>query len=263
MKKILSILLMLTCVLGLTACGGEVETLKYDANNIKSICDNLYEYVSTDYSQSELDQFHDYNDDDLAEKTAEYFEETGIRVDEAVLIAGIDSWLDSKDVIGKTKPTGVLTYNAKSNELTVRYEFTGEAHDGSIDFIFDKNLHVTSITTNPKYSMEESMQKAGINTAVGMGTVFVMLIVIMIIINILGGICGLANKPKKKAEEKKDSVDKAIEGIVAREETTSGEAASEEVDDLELIAVISAAIAASEGTTEIDGFVVRSIRRIR
>lgn len=34
----------------------------------------------------------------------------------------------------------------------------------------------------------------------------------------------------------------------------------EETDDLELIAVISAAIAAAEGTST-DGFVVRSIRR--
>ena len=32
-------------------------------------------------------------------------------------------------------------------------------------------------------------------------------------------------------------------------------------DDLELVAVISAAIAASEGQTSTDGFVVRSIKR--
>ena len=34
-------------------------------------------------------------------------------------------------------------------------------------------------------------------------------------------------------------------------------------DDLELIAVIAAAIAASEGAASTDGYVVRSIRRIR
>lgn len=38
-------------------------------------------------------------------------------------------------------------------------------------------------------------------------------------------------------------------------------AVEEEVDDTELIAVIAAAIAASEGTST-DGFVVRSIRKI-
>ena len=33
-------------------------------------------------------------------------------------------------------------------------------------------------------------------------------------------------------------------------------------DDLELVAVIAAAIAASEGAASTDGFVVRSIRRV-
>ena len=37
----------------------------------------------------------------------------------------------------------------------------------------------------------------------------------------------------------------------------------QEEDDLELIAVIAAAIAASEGASSTDGYVVRSIRRIR
>jgi len=36
-----------------------------------------------------------------------------------------------------------------------------------------------------------------------------------------------------------------------------------EMDDSELIAVIAAAIAASEGSTAADGFVVRSIKRRR
>ena len=37
----------------------------------------------------------------------------------------------------------------------------------------------------------------------------------------------------------------------------------EESDDLELVAVIAAAIAASEGAVSTDGFVVRSIRKRR
>ena len=47
-------------------------------------------------------------------------------------------------------------------------------------------------------------------------------------------------------------MDKAIAQIVENEELS---------DDLELVAVISAAIAASEGAASTDGFVVRSIRR--
>jgi hypothetical protein len=39
------------------------------------------------------------------------------------------------------------------------------------------------------------------------------------------------------------------------------EEVEEETDDLELVAVITAAVAAAMGTTSTDGFVVRSIKR--
>ena len=55
---------------------------------------------------------------------------------------------------------------------------------------------------------------------------------------------------KKKVEEKNVVVDE--KAVLAIED--------EEVDDLELIAVITAAIAAQEGTST-DGFVVRSVKR--
>ena len=59
---------------------------------------------------------------------------------------------------------------------------------------------------------------------------------------------------KASKEEPASSVDNAIAQIVTKEEN--------EADDLELIAVITAAIAASEGTSS-DGLVVRSIRKRR
>ena len=59
---------------------------------------------------------------------------------------------------------------------------------------------------------------------------------------------------KDKAPETASGVDNAIAQIVSSEEN--------EADDLELVAVITAAIAASEGTSS-DGLVVRSIRKRR
>ena len=63
------------------------------------------------------------------------------------------------------------------------------------------------------------------------------------------------HKPKKEKKEDTASVgvDNAIAQIVSSEES--------EEDDLELVAVITAAIAASEGTSA-DGIVVRSIRKV-
>ena len=95
------------------------------------------------------------------------------------------------------------------------------------------------------------MVNAALNTLLGMGTVFIVLILISFIISLFKF---LPNGENKKVEEKKTSVDKAVEQISANEE---------ENDDTELIAVISAAIAAFEGSGSSDGYVVRSIRRVR
>lgn len=100
----------------------------------------------------------------------------------------------------------------------------------------------------------ELMKTAGMNTLLGMGTVFIVLILIMALISCFKFIGNIGQKPAKE-EPKQTSVDKAVEQIAANEEAQ---------DDTELIAVISAAIAAFEGSNASgDGYVVRSIRRIR
>ena len=100
----------------------------------------------------------------------------------------------------------------------------------------------------------ELMKTAGLNTLLGMGTVFLVLILIMALISCFKFIGNIGQKTVKE-EPKQTSVDKAVEQIAANEEAQ---------DDTELIAVISAAIAAYEGSnTSGDGYVVRSIRRIR
>jgi sodium pump decarboxylase gamma subunit len=101
------------------------------------------------------------------------------------------------------------------------------------------------------------MTKAVMNTIIGMGTVFIVLIFISFIIGLFKYISVFENKSKAKNEASTDAqgVNNAIAQIVSNEEQ------EEEVDDLELIAVITAAIAASENTST-DGLVVRSIRKV-
>ena len=273
MKKILSVLLMLTCVLGLAACGG-VPPMEYDGAVVKKQCDFLYGVISSDFTGSPLEPYAvSTNNDDIAvfgatimnsyAQNALQDNERTLRVDGRVVQNGISSWKDSIETLGVVTPSEEnILIKAKADELNVRYYLNGTIHDGSIDFTYDKDFHVTSITVNPKYSMGESMEKATVNTIVGMGTVFVMLIVIMFIIMLLGKVCGAINGSAAKKEDKKDSVDKAIDGIVAREEIVEDEV----TDDLELVAVITAAVAAAmENDVEecTDGFVVRSIRRIK
>ena len=122
-------------------------------------------------------------------------------------------------------------------------------------------------------SLGNRLATAGINTAICICVVFAVLIFISLIISLFRFIpkaeAASARRKAKRAEKKaqkkalKDSekviateaIDKAVSQIEARE--------TEELsDDCELVAVIAAAIAASTGTPT-DGFVVRSIRKVR
>ena len=176
-------------------------------------------------------------------------------------IAAVNSCLAAEDEAG--------TITGYSSELVI----TGNSEDGykvtqllgytgrnvNMNIAYDSNLNITDITFSPIYSMGEAMTKAALNTLLGMGTVFCVLILIMCIIYLFGIIPKIqqasANKKANKEKESTEaSVDKTIANIVEKEE-------GELVDDTELVAVISAAIAAYEGNGSADGFVVRSIRK--
>ena len=108
---------------------------------------------------------------------------------------------------------------------------------------------VNTVTIKAKGEGEESlgekMADAAGNTLMGMGTVFLVLIFISLLISCFKFIPQIMDKLSKKSEV----VEEISETVTANEE-----------DDSELIAVIAAAIAASEQTST-DSFVVRSIRR--
>ncbi|MDE6742744.1 MAG: OadG family protein [Lachnospiraceae bacterium] len=260
MKKLASILLMLTCIIGLTACGGEEKVMRHDPDVVKAQCLWMYEGMSREWTASELEMFDAYTKDEYDAYTANIYEISSIRVDGEVVVSGIHSWIDNKEEIGRVEEkvtVNDITIDAKEDELIVSVAIDGELHDAVMEMMYDKNLHIISINTNIIYSFGELMEKAGVNTLIGMGTVFAVLILISLIIGGFGFIPKIqaslsARKQVKEAVE--ESVDNAIAGIIEREEVS---------DDQELIAVIAAAIAASECASSTDGFVVRSIRKIR
>lgn len=94
--------------------------------------------------------------------------------------------------------------------------------------------------------MGSIMQNAAMNTLMGMGTVFFVLVLISIIIYGFSFIGKMQNKVPAKEEKPEPALPAAEEEALC--------------DDLELVAVIAAAIAAYEDVPA-DSFVVRSIRR--
>ena len=102
-----------------------------------------------------------------------------------------------------------------------------------------------------------AISDAGINTVICLAVVFAVLIFISFLISLFKYIPKLEaalSKKDKKTELAENPVVNTVSQIEVKEEE------EELSDDLELVAVITAAIAASAGTST-DGFVVRSIRR--
>lgn len=144
---------------------------------------------------------------------------------------------------GTTDKDGNVTYSAV-------YEFTD--HNMRLALEFDKDNVVTTVTMDPIYSTGEIAEKAALNTLIGMGSVFAVLILLAFIISLFRYVSVFENRGKAKKD--------AAEKVAAPASAPVAPAAPAPADDLQLIAVITAAIAAAEGTST-DGFVVRSIRR--
>ena len=127
---------------------------------------------------------------------------------------------------------------------------------------YNTEMQITNAAFNVQYTTAENLQKAALNTLLGMGTVFVILILISLIISLFGIFPKLeANKKAKQAA--KDAEKKAAAAPAAPVAPAAAPVAVEEdlTDDLELVAVISAAIAAYEGSEDASGYIVRSIRK--
>lgn len=286
MKKILTMLCMLTCVLGLTACGEyeptEMEQQKGDeavsmATNFilpymtSFFDDELVEAVQENYNVHEVEsQVEDYFSLYISMVSQNYnisFGYDSIDVEGNAILTGMVSFNNTYDELGDIKTSEGFqgTYKVSGDEIIVSVPVTGTKTDSNgnvrtatAELIFTNDIFLTlkSCALNLDQSMGELMAKAAMDTLMGMMTVFAVLILISIIIWAMGGIPKLQAKLAKKPESKKEeSIDNTIAQIVEKEESTE--------DDTELVAVIAAAIAAYEGSQSTDGFVVRSIRKRR
>ena len=105
-------------------------------------------------------------------------------------------------------------------------------------------------------NLGEIFSNAAMNTLLGMGTVFAVLIFISLIIYLL------KYASPRKADQAAAKAAQASEPEPEPEQEIIMEEEAQDVEDYQLIAVITAAMAASLGRST-DGFVVRSIKRAK
>ncbi|MCQ2520527.1 MAG: OadG family protein [Lachnospiraceae bacterium] len=260
-KKILAFLCVITCVFGLAACGEPTytEVQQYNmahAEQLSSILVNVAQQLGSDEMVAELsNNYKKHESAALLESiTSNYYGEA-VEAEFGVFEGMLNTYAQASKDMGGITSVGNHTTEIVGKEIVVIYELTGNEANGTFKFEFtnDSFAVLTGAEALAKLTFAQNMAKAGsqmknaaLNTVLGMGTVFVVLILISLIISSFS-LFGKANKPAPKKEEVK--------------ETPSAPVEEELSDDTELVAVIMAAISAYEGNASTDGYVVRSIRR--
>lgn len=250
MKKKISLLgLVLILVLGLVGCGSSKDEADYDEETLRQQADFM---ISTFQSapQEELKALTEQPDMLLDITFINY----GLRLGAAEFRDMANAWIAGMEECGELKSYEWTESKVTNEGITLVADFEAEQRSGTLEFAFSQKADMESMTFNANYGLSEILTKAALNTLLGMGTVFVVLIFIAFIISLFGFIPALEKKFSGKKEEP------VAKTLVEKEIVQAKAPAAAATDDTELVAVISAAIAAATGTST-DGFVVRSIKR--
>lgn len=277
MKKFLVLTCMIACLLGMTACGGEEQLTEYEQIKVNGAITKaegtIIPAIQDTLNDSGYEILYEYTSEEVAQKIREEYgvNEDGIAyitTDGNAFISALDSFKATYEEMGGYGKITGSTAKVDDKQIIVNVNIDGENCDAIAEIVFSNDyfLKLESASLNKVSTMSDAMAKAGMNTLLGMGSVFAVLILISLIISCFSLISKFqAWSEKRKAEkaaketpkaEPAKAVEKAVAQIAAQEAVAT-------TDDTELIAVIAAAIAASEGATSTDGFVVRSIKRRR
>lgn len=241
MNRKLKSLLAMVCVLALTlamsVCAFAADTVTEDETaNYKSAAETL------------ISQIAGFSDEEIENYLAQ---------DDAFTTATMESWKSVKDELGAY--SSIVSQDVEKDGDVVTISTVAQFEKAKADVVLMLDLGqqmYTSMTYSVQYSLAANMQRAGMNTLMGIGIVFLMLVFLSFVIGLFKYIEKFQNVGKKKAAEEAPKAEEAPAPAIAQSEVADEDFA----DDLELVAVISAAIAAYENTSG-DSFVVRSIKK--
>ena len=241
MNRKLKSLLAMICVLALTltmsVCAFAADTVTEDeVANYKSAAETL------------ISQIAGFSDEEI---------ETYLAQNDAFTTATMESWKGVKDELGAY--SSIVSQDVEKDGDVVTISTVAQFEKAKADVVLMLDLGqqmYTSMTYSVEYSRADNMQRAGMNTLMGIGIVFLMLVFLSFVIGLFKYIEKFQNVGKKKAAEEAPKAEEAPAPAIAQSEAADEDFA----DDLELVAVISAAIAAYENTSG-DSFVVRSIKK--
>ena len=278
MRKVKGILLSLSLVMTLllsgTAAGAQESETSSEAALEAEIALGTEMSAEGDLSQSDREALENFADQSIQTivgmseaEMEEYIHPSSIlSIPSTSAVSSVQSWMEVKEELGDF-------VSVEDHEITVE--------DDTITVVSDCNFangtgSVTTTISRDDLSMEgmvfstgeqtlgEKMKEAALNTLMGVGVVFVMLLFLCLVFAQIKHVNKLAALFEKKEPfaENVASVDAPAAAVAAPVTTGASAAAADPMKDGALVAVMAAAIAAAEGTS-VDGFVVRSIKKRR
>lgn len=233
-KKLLTVVLALVCMVSLAACGSSVEVASVDETTQSYMEQQMDSLLSTlgGMSADELKQYE--------------------QVDDTFTVAAVTNFEGVMDELGAYKGLNSTDIEVNDKEYTVTSVAQFEQRTAIVTLKLNmesQSFVPQSITFEAQYSLAESLERAALNTLMGVGIVFIILIFLSFLISLFKYVGKLSGEDKKAEKKAPAPAVQTAAPVV------------EETDDLELVAVIAAAIAAAENTST-DSFVVRSIKKV-
>lgn len=259
MKKIIALACMITCIFGFTACGSEESYTDYEQEKMayaEQLVSSQIVPILQNFMNDEAAAIFDENTpEEVAYVMAQ---EYALNVEGNAFLGAIESFHSAAENVGEIVSIGEATSKIDDDTIIVSVPVVGSVKNAEAEIILSNDIFLVlqSAALNEEATLGDAMVRAALNTLIGMFTVFAVLIIIICVISLFAFIPKIQAIFSKK-EEKKAEAPKAA--------PAPAPVAAQTVDvsnDSELVAVIAAAIAASEGQTSTDGFVVRSIRKV-
>ena len=266
-KNLLCIGILTVLVLSLTACTGGVnyntvegtlyEGRGFTRDDILAMSRILEDNIIEGWYQEGItpDNFESYLIDQWEDSVFHVYQ------------SGYRSWYSAigdltgsqGEASGDVSVEDVTYYVDGDGILNVEAQLKGASHDGTLVYQIDRNRIPLSIGVNVQRSFGEKLKNAGLNTLLGMGMAFFVLILISLVISLFALMSGNGGRRKRPAagktavsKEKTEAIDNTMAQISKREDA---------LQEQEIAAVITAAIAAYEADTGRKGGVVTRIAR--
>lgn len=282
MKKIILLFSMIAVLFSLTACSdgqGEVDFIYTDTDIIWSSVALAFNLQNMDdankaYIQAEGEEVYQTalaNFESAAEECGAFRGYLSKEDGSAIMIDLTNTEISEEELkqflslidadVEENGENVLVTLKAvyEKRQVEISFVYEGDpsyAYGGS-----NTPYKPSEITAAPEYTFGEQMGKAGANTLMGMGTVFIVLIFISMIISQFERINRMTTKMNDRKQAKSREENAAVWETVP---VPPAAGPQNLMDDAQLVAVITAAVmAANGGQGGSDKLVVRSIRKAK